>query len=212
MKISMVSNIEKVRAPSRIEFHEGLGVSRPVVRLRGNGLGVEVRETALHRFDDYVEVGCQRRAVVDGVIQRLRVHASELSELIGPEHGNHLPEMTATDILVEPPDPVLVDPEGVEIEDAREAAIERVRIDLLAVLQQLHADDEGSGVAAAHREQHVLNRHVQRNYQRGFHVILLSRYWLTASNHHDLISCHLTIIGVQCQGQQKAPSLVFIIS
>src|SRR3989344_3519557 len=114
MKISI---LEKMRAPSRNVFCEGLGVGRPIVRLRGNGLGVEVRETAPHRFDDGVEVDASA-TVVDGVIQRLRIHASELSELIGPEHGDHLPEMTATDILVEPPDPVLVDPEGVETEDA----------------------------------------------------------------------------------------------
>src|SRR3989338_1234153 len=97
-----ISILEKVRAPSRFLVRKGLRVGRPIVRLRGNGLGVEVRETALHRFDD-----------------------------------------------------------GVEVEDAREATNERVRIDLLAVLQQLYANGEGSGVAATHREQHVLNRHVQ---------------------------------------------------
>ncbi|OGE94600.1 MAG: hypothetical protein A3B10_00355 [Candidatus Doudnabacteria bacterium RIFCSPLOWO2_01_FULL_44_21] len=155
-----ISILEKVRAPSRFLVRKGLRVGRPIVRLRGNGLGVEVRETALHRFDDGVEVDASA-AVVDGVIQCLRVHASELSELIRPEHGDHLPEMTTADILVEPPDPMLVDSEGVEVEDAREATNERVRIDLLAVLQQLYANGEGSGVAATHREQHVLNRHVQ---------------------------------------------------
>ncbi|OGY66475.1 MAG: hypothetical protein A3I89_00480 [Candidatus Harrisonbacteria bacterium RIFCSPLOWO2_02_FULL_41_11] len=35
------------------------------------------------------------------------------------------------------------------------------------------------------------------------HCFLLSRYGLTASSHHDLISCHLNIIDNWCQAQQK---------
>lgn len=95
------------------------------------------------------------------MVQHLRVHAGELSELVGPEHRDHLAEVATTDILVEPPDAVLVDAEGVQIEDAREAAVERVRIDLLGVLEQLHADGECAEVAAAHRHQHFLNCHFQ---------------------------------------------------
>lgn len=140
-----------------------------MTRLRGDGLEVEVRQTVLDRLDDRVEVDASA-AVVDGVVQHLRVHAGELSELVGPEHRDHLAEVAAADILVEPPDAVLVDAEGVEVEETREAAVERVGVDRLAVLQQLHADGECAGVAAAHRHQHFLNRHFQLDS-------LVSHFW-----------------------------------
>jgi len=53
MKISI---LEKSKAPSRLLIRKGLRVGRPAARLRGDGLGVEVRKTALDRLDDSVEV------------------------------------------------------------------------------------------------------------------------------------------------------------
>jgi len=165
----MISILKKDRAPSRIEFREGLGLRRPVARLRGNGLGVEVREAVLDRCHDGIEVDTCA-AVVDGVIQRLRVHAGELAELVSAKHGNRLADVTLADIAPEHVDTLLVDAERVEHQKAAEPAAERVGVHLLTLRQKLHTGRERAGIAAAHRHDDVPNRHVQLDS-------LVSHFW-----------------------------------
>lgn len=116
----------------------------------------------LDLFHDGLEVDIGS-VVVDGVIQYLLVHAGELSELIGTEYRDHLAEVATADVLVEAPDAVPVDAEHVQIEDTRQAATERVGVDLVAVLQQLHADGTCAGVPVAHSHHHLLRRHFRRD-------------------------------------------------
>lgn len=119
-------------------FCKGLGLRRPVVRLRDDCLGVEVWEAALDRFHHGLEINANA-AVVDRVVQRFRVYASELAELISAKHGNRLAHVTLTDITPEHIDTLLVDLECVEHQKAAQPAVERVRVYLIAVLQELHA-------------------------------------------------------------------------
>lgn len=95
------------------------------------------------------------------MVQRLRVHARELTELVRAEHGNGLADIALADIAPEHVDALLVDAECVEHQKAAESATERVGVNPLALRQKLHARGERIGVSAAHGHDDVSNRHVQ---------------------------------------------------
>jgi len=217
MKISMFSNIEKVRAPSRIEFHEGLGLLR-------QRLEIVAKKDDRYRWPDPDSDSCEKQEPVlnpkvsprgtlqfaDGstnVIQRNLVGRLGTRNILdGLESRDDRGDGTIQ--LRQVIRGSFEDQGGVTTSHAMTL---HPRLQLLHVLQ--HVRHVRSDLCAMGDGLHVSvqlvalidqeNTNQKRNYQRGFHAVLLSRYWLTESSHHDLISCYPTITGVLCQGQQK---------
>src|SRR3990167_8371374 len=221
MKISMFSNIEKVRAPSRIEFHEGLGLLR-------QRLEIVAKKDDRYRWPDPDSDSCEKQEPVlnpkvsprgtlqftDGstnVIQRNLVGRLGTRNILdGLESRDDRGDGTIQ--LRQVIRGSFEDQGGVTTSHAMTLHprlqllhvlqhVRHVRSDLCAVGDGLHVSVQL--VTLIDQENTNQNRHDQRNYQRGFHTVLLSRYCLTASSHHDLISCYPTILGLWCQAQQK---------
>ena len=194
MKISIVSNIEKVRAPSGIEFHEGLGLSRQRLELvarkddrwpapdsdscekQNPVLNPEVSHRGTLQFADGSANVIQRnlvgrfgtRNVLDGLEARddRGDGAIQLRQVIRGSFEDQGGVTTSHTMTLHP------------------------RLQLLHVLQHVrHVSSYlcavGDGfhvsvqlVALIDQENTNQNRHNQRNYQRDFHAGLLSRYWI----------------------------------
>jgi hypothetical protein len=219
MKISMVSNIEKVRAPSRIGFHEGLGLLR-------QRLGFVAKKD--DRWPDPDADPCEKQ---EPVLNPEKTHRGSLQFADGSANviqRDLVGRLGEGDVL-----------DGLESRDDRgdgniqlrqvirgsfedqggvttsHTMTPHSRLQLLHVLQHVrHVRSDARAVSdgfdvptqlvlLTDQEDTDENRNDERNDQRGLHALLLSRYCLTASSHHDLMSFYPAITGALCQGQQK---------
>lgn len=201
MKISI---LEKMRAPSRNVFCEGLGfgcsASHVVVGHKGLDIGLVAHEA---KGDLDVE---GRSYLLGQLLNQFDVLAAVCLE---------------DPVLFAGTTRAVAEPDRSEKPPARLSCDEAEQVFPRLCFGILTQDTDRTGLdqrvrreAGARREVESLREKKPPDFDRKgllivnefyfvAHCLLLSRYYLTASSHHDLISCYSNIIGIICQEQQK---------
>ncbi len=200
-----ISILEKSRAPSRIAFCEGLGLGYS----GSHHVVVEhVRlDSRLIAHESKSDLGVEAQSHLLGQL-------SDQFDLLAPVHLEDPVLFTSTVRTVAEPDRAKEIPPRFSFDEA-EQALPRLRLGgVLTQDAEFTGLNQRAGHAGAVSDVEPLREKKPPDFDREgllivnefdfvAHCLPLSRYCLTASSHHDLISCHLTILCLCCQEQQK---------
>jgi hypothetical protein len=226
MKISMI--LEKERAPSRIEFYEGLGCEDSPLEWLGEDLGgvalgketeldpVEHGEcrlapprhvherVAVVRVHEVLELVVHRIALVeleDGVPAVLhRVHAGEHADASGAAELDELVALLTGQAYVHHLAHRAVLADRLVDRDRPSLAGCPPQTRQLSIVVDVHLEDRHGMTLQVEELLGFLEPAECRFVTHS--VFLLSMCSLIPSSHHDLISCYPTITVLWCQGQQ----------